>query len=461
MPYDSVKDVPEYVPKAKRRQWLKVFNSAYAAALKDGKGAKEAEQSAFAQANAVAGPNAEKEKAMRTPKFDKFIPFAKVDEARREVWGIVTAEVPDKDNEVCDYLKSKPYYEAVISEMGKATEGGNYFPLRYMHQLEAVGKCIAFDFRDEDREIFMGFKVVDDEAWDKVMEKVLTGFSHGGALVDIAPDPVFEGCKRYTANPTEISLVDNPCLATAHFAYVKKDGTVELRKFSKVLPAGPSDGRLEALESQITLLKAHVMGKAKTKRVDGEELAASAFLIVGDPEKPETWLMPVEFEDVSKTRAYLRDAVMRTRFLKVGSAEKNAAFTKHLNALCQKYKIDLRAEMVRQAKVADWMRKSVRIHVNRLARTVKGGNVGYTLGTLDNELGQMAKGLSEVSRLSEVIQGLCYLAYNVTEESEWEGDESPLPGLLAANVDGLLATLLRMVEEESEELRADLRTRMT
>jgi hypothetical protein len=171
--------------------------------------------------------------------------------------------------------------------------------------------------------------------------------------------------------------------------------------------------------------------------------------------------MPVEFEDVSKTRAYLRDAVMRTRFLKVGSAEKNAAFTKHLNALCQKYKIDLRAEMVRQAKVADWMRKSVRIHVNRLARTVKGGNVGYTLGTLDNELGQMAKGLSEVSRLSEVIQGLCYLAYNVTEESEWEGDESPLPGLLAANVDGLLATLLRMVEEESEELRADLRTRMT
>src|SRR6266481_6301948 len=58
MPYSSVSEVPDYVPSAKRKQWLAVFNSAFKRAKKKGKTDKQAEQSAFAQANAVAGPNA-------------------------------------------------------------------------------------------------------------------------------------------------------------------------------------------------------------------------------------------------------------------------------------------------------------------------------------------------------------------------------------------------------------------
>lgn len=59
-PYASASDAPSYVPKSKRKQWIAVWNSAYNRALKDGKSAKDAESSAFAQANAVAGPNSEK-----------------------------------------------------------------------------------------------------------------------------------------------------------------------------------------------------------------------------------------------------------------------------------------------------------------------------------------------------------------------------------------------------------------
>ena len=62
MPYSSVKEVPDYVPEAHRKQWLEVFNSAYAAAKKDGKSDKDAESSAFAQANGVV----KKEKASET-----------------------------------------------------------------------------------------------------------------------------------------------------------------------------------------------------------------------------------------------------------------------------------------------------------------------------------------------------------------------------------------------------------
>lgn len=458
MPYASVSEVPDYVPKAKKKQWLEVWNSEYKQQQGKGKTKEESEQIAYAAANAVAGPNA-KEAVMKS--FSKFIPFAKVDVARREVWGIVTAEIPDKDNEVCDYAGSKPFYQAVIDEMSKATDGANYFPLRYMHQLEAVGKCIGFDFRDADREIFMGFKVVDDEAWNKVLEKVLTGFSHGGKIVEIKPDPVFEGCKRYIADPSEISLVDNPCLANAHFAMVKLDGTVELCKFARTLPPVVGAGRLEALEAEIILIKCQMMGKAKTKRVDGEDLPVSAFLIVLDPEKTATWKLPVKFSTDAKTKSHLRNALALFNQLKgVPQAKKDAAW-KELLALCEKHGIDVADEKKKLAAVFSWLRKLTRTHVNQLSRTVAGGNVGLVLATVDDQLGQLSKGLYEVSRLSQVIQDLAFLVYNVAGESEWEGDESPLPGLLADNVDSILDTLLRMVEEESEEMRADLRSRVS
>jgi hypothetical protein len=60
--YDSVSEVPSYVPKSKRRQWMAVWNSAYNRYLEDiddptDQDRKDAEQSAFAQANGVAGPN--------------------------------------------------------------------------------------------------------------------------------------------------------------------------------------------------------------------------------------------------------------------------------------------------------------------------------------------------------------------------------------------------------------------
>jgi hypothetical protein len=54
MPYSSAADAPSYVPKAKRAQWIAVWNSAYQRALKAGKSQKDAEASAFAQANGVA-----------------------------------------------------------------------------------------------------------------------------------------------------------------------------------------------------------------------------------------------------------------------------------------------------------------------------------------------------------------------------------------------------------------------
>jgi hypothetical protein len=53
MPYQAVAEVPESVPAEFRQQWLEVWNSVYAQAIKDGKNEKEAESMAFERANGV------------------------------------------------------------------------------------------------------------------------------------------------------------------------------------------------------------------------------------------------------------------------------------------------------------------------------------------------------------------------------------------------------------------------
>lgn len=191
----------------------------------------------------IKGTQDKTEKSMQAAKtvnrFEKtiFCPLIKVDEAKREVWGVVTAEEVDKDGEICDYESTAPYYKAVVDEMSKATDGANIFPLRAMHGLTAAGKGIGIDFRDKTKEIYMGFKVVDDSEWKKVQESVYTGFSQGGRYIKKWADG---DNTRYTAKPAEVSLVDMPCVTRAHFSYVKSDGTVELRKFASA-PMGQGD----------------------------------------------------------------------------------------------------------------------------------------------------------------------------------------------------------------------------
>src|SRR5579864_4016948 len=64
-PYASASDVPDNVPAAHKKQFMEVFNSAHAAAKKDGKSKEEADKSAFAQAWGVIN-KAEKKSLIRS-----------------------------------------------------------------------------------------------------------------------------------------------------------------------------------------------------------------------------------------------------------------------------------------------------------------------------------------------------------------------------------------------------------
>jgi len=163
--------------------------------------------------------------------FRLFVPLTKVDVEKRLVYGTIAEEIPDKANEIMDYESARPEFEAWSAEIAKASNGRSVGNLRAMHGNVAAGRLDTIAFDDEAKRIECCGKVVDDAEWAKVLEGVYTGFSMGGQYVKRWKDADHPHLTRYTPRPSEVSLVDNPCIPTATFEVVKEDGTVELRKF--------------------------------------------------------------------------------------------------------------------------------------------------------------------------------------------------------------------------------------
>ena len=162
--------------------------------------------------------------------LELFLPLTKVDVDARMVHGVATAESPDRAGEICDYETTKPYFQS-WSEDTRASSGGKSLgAVRAMHGRIAAGKLTDIAFDDDNRRILVAAKIVDDSEWEKVLEGVYTGFSQGGRYVKRWSDEA-TGMTRYTAEPTEISLVDVPCLPGATFEVIKQ-GVVEKRAFA-------------------------------------------------------------------------------------------------------------------------------------------------------------------------------------------------------------------------------------
>ena len=154
----------------------------------------------------------------------------KVDEARREVWGIATAEVPDKQRDIVDFDASVRAFRAW---------GGN---VREQHnKLKTVGKAIAIEPLPDQKAIrvgvFLSRSADGEDAWTKVREGILTGFSIGGTVKSQRPEIVKSGgfnslpqtYNRITGYDLgELSLVDNPACPVAKFDLVKANAGGQL-----------------------------------------------------------------------------------------------------------------------------------------------------------------------------------------------------------------------------------------
>lgn len=159
--------------------------------------------------------------------FNMSIPLFKIDEEQKLVYGRATQEVIDKANEVMDYESSKPMFEKWSNDFATRTNGKSYGNIRIQHDSKRVGGKIAepLVFNDIDKAIDICVKVNDDNLFSQIKDGVYTGFSVGGSYGRQWADD--DGIIHYTAIPSEISIVDNPCVGTATIMYVKADGTTE------------------------------------------------------------------------------------------------------------------------------------------------------------------------------------------------------------------------------------------
>ena len=160
-------------------------------------------------------------------KLELFIPITKVDEENRLVYGIIACEEVDNSGEIFDYESSKPNFQAWSDAQYEASNGLSKGNVREMHTSSAAGKLTDISFNDDAKTIEGCAKVVDEGAWQKVLEGVYTGFSMGGRYAKRWND---NGTMRYTASPVEVSLVDKPCIKSALFEGMVKNAMCVLQK---------------------------------------------------------------------------------------------------------------------------------------------------------------------------------------------------------------------------------------
>jgi len=132
--------------------------------------------------------------------------ITKVDAVQNMVWGYASTAALDSQGEIIS-----------VKALADALDDYRAFSnIREMHQPSAVG--VAKETTLDEKGLYVGAKIVDPLAWDKVAEGVYKGFSIGGCVT--ARDPlhkhIITGMKL-----TEISLVDRPANPEAVFDVFK------------------------------------------------------------------------------------------------------------------------------------------------------------------------------------------------------------------------------------------------
>ncbi len=362
-----------------------------------------------------------------------FIPMVKAVSAERIVVARID-ETPDTSAMIMDYATSKPHFEAWSERLRKASDGKNLGNVRAMHQLVAAGKCEAVVYDDAAKAIEFTIRVVDDDEWKKVEAGVYTGVSPGGSYKKRWSDGKYT---RYTAGPSELSLVDLPCKPEGTFTMVKADGAEEQ------LPFKPGDS-LGALTE--ALLKAE--SPADYRGI----LLASPAPVIGLLFAEESLIKVAEAQGLAK-RDFSEDA-------RKAAADKGHAMPDGSYPIDDKTDLAHAIEAYGRAKDKDGVKALIAKRAKALGATelLPADWDGSTRKMAKAETAcALKKGLSDVGRLASLIEGMSRLAACVTAEAAAEADASPLPGKLAGAIETLSSILVDLATEESKEALEGLR----
>lgn len=168
-------------------------------------------------------------------KFSRFIPLSKTDDEKRMVYGFASTPSLDSQGEIitADAIK------AALPEYMK-------FPtIREMHQPKAAG--VTKETSTSEKGLFIGAKIVDNDAWNKVKEGVYKGFSVGGRVVNKTDNTITN------IDLTEISLVDRPANSDAVITVFKADAPMTDEQAKSVISKATDEFELEEMEISNTI----------------------------------------------------------------------------------------------------------------------------------------------------------------------------------------------------------------
>ena len=377
----------------------------------------------------------------------KYFPLVKVDESTHTISGTATAEVPDKDGEICDYESAKKAYQVWSKEASESTKAAgqeiSYGNIRLQHNvLEIAGKASApVIFDDANKSIHLVTEPENEGIFTKARKGFIRGFSQAGGYAwrkcnkcfqkdkmdatDIPEGRECPSCKkavyvRYAPVLAEVSYVDNPCVKAATFDLVKADGTVETKLFTEGSSAmepnteagAPATLDLAALTAQVTKAVMEKLGKA-VKHLVVEKDGASH--------------LPYTDEDGTPSHRLMGKAWAALHGKKYAGPGKEAAIEK-LKAVYAKEGLDTPDEKAKKA-VTGLVEKAA----------AKQG---------------LEKGLYDVSRFADLMQSLTYLYESSLYERDYEGDDSPVPEELLTHLESLADVFIAMAQEEIKELTA-------
>lgn len=415
-----------------------------------------------------------------------FIPITKVDAAKRLVYGTLAEEVPDKADEILDYATSKPFFEKWSGEFAKATNGKSVGNLRAMHSAVAAGKFTQMEFVDDAKRIDVCAKVVDDDEWKKVEEGVYTGFSVGGKYVKRWADG---DLKRYTCEPLEGSLVDNPCIPTATFTMVKADGMSEERHFKGAESGGgAADGGTAAAAQGAAAVAPTGSGAAAATAAaaapaapepDANAVATKAAELAKAAGKPDTaWA-----DFIEPARAALMKAAAPSAPAPQAAVEEQPTnvdprgeveqgwrardgkfFAKKADALAHNATLAPQGPGAGLTEALGGLKGALAKAEGRAPDAAAAGQDGADSGASTDAqapkaekvatLGALRKGLYEVGEGARVLASLSYLLQSSRYEAETEGDDSTVPARLLEGLMVIGEAIKEMAIEEIDELIA-------
>jgi phage head maturation protease len=160
---------------------------------------------------------------MKDDKIQLYAPISKTDEEQHMVYGYASTEALDSQGEVVTKKAMKGAFDDYMK----------YANIREMHQASAVGKTKQAQL--DEKGMYIGAKVVDKNAWEKVKEGVYNGFSIGGRVMEMVDNEITNLVL------SEISLVDRPANPEAVFDVWKGEGLNEDKKVEVNVEVGKDE----------------------------------------------------------------------------------------------------------------------------------------------------------------------------------------------------------------------------